>query len=71
MGIDDYWVHCGQPYGRTHEESDNAFREKSNSGLFESEGTGAQQKLWLPKLKERNRNRTVFVENKAEESSGR
>ena len=27
FGIDGYWVHRGQPYGKTREESDAKFKE--------------------------------------------
>ena len=69
MGIDDYWVHRGQAYGKTRAQSDNEFKEKVNTGKFETEGSGANITIWTPKLKERNRDTTTFVENEADESS--
>jgi hypothetical protein len=60
--IVDYWVHRGQPYGTTGAESDAEFRAHSR-GTCDREGEGASLALWLPKLKERMRDLTHYIDS--------
>lgn len=41
----------------------------ASSGKYDTEGSGANLAVWMPKPRERNRGRTVYVENECEEGS--
>lgn len=66
--IADYWVHRGQPYGKTRAESDAEFREKAK-GPYDREGQGPTLQLWLPDLRRRMRDTTRYEDTAAVEGS--
>ena len=68
LDIDDYFVERAQPRGKTRQESDEAFKELMK-GPYEREGEGPLTKLWLPKLKERMRDRTHYSDASMVEGS--
>ena len=68
LDIDDYFIERAQPRGKTRQESDEAFKELMK-GPYDREGEGPLTKLWLPKLKERMRDRTHFSEASVVEGS--
>ena len=68
LDIDDYFVERSQPRGKTRQGSDEAFKELLK-GPYDREGEGPLTKLWLPKLKERMKDRTHFAEASVVEGS--
>lgn len=68
LDIDDYFVERSQPRGKSRQESDEAFKELMK-GPYDREGDGPMTKLWLPKLKERMRDRTHYADASVVEGS--
>ena len=68
LDIDDYYVMRSLPRGKSRAESDAAFKELLQ-GPYDREGEGPLTKLWVPKHKERMRDRTHFVESSVTEGS--
>ena len=68
LDIDDYWVSRGQPRGKTRQESDDAFKELAKQH-YDREGEGAFLKLWLPKVKERMKDRVHYQDASVTEGS--
>ncbi len=68
LDIDDYFVERSQPRGKSRQESDEAFKELMK-GPYDREGDGPLTKLWLPKLKERMRDRTHYADASVVEGS--
>ena len=65
--VADYWVHKGKPKGLTRTESDLEFDELCQP--HETEGQGAERKVWLGTLRGRFRDRTQYIDQAAEQGS--
>ena len=68
LDIHDYFVERAKPRGKSRSESDAEFANLLKSG-YEREGAGANVKLWLPKVAERYRDVTRYMDANFEESS--
>ena len=64
--IEEYWVDIGsKKSGGTREDSDLSFKQLCE--IHDTEGSGADRKVWLPDRKKRMRDVTRYVDNVAEE----
>eukprot|EP00913_Durusdinium_trenchii_P025515 g23949.t1 len=61
LGIDDYFLERSKPKGMSRADSDAEFKELLK-GHYDREGEGALTKLWLPKFKERMRDRSHYID---------
>lgn len=68
LGIDDYFLERSKPKGMSRADSDAEFKELLK-GHYDREGEGALTKLWLPKFKERMRDRSHYIDASVSENS--